>query len=516
MAVALIVAAGSGERLGADRPKAFVVLAGRPMLQWSVDALRACPAITQIVVALPAGEQAPEGTIGVAGAAVRSGSVRAALEASSGDPVLVHDAARPLVTAELAADVLAALGDGCDAAIAASPVTDTIKRAGDGRLVAETLDRSRLWAVQTPQAFRREALERALDVGDDVLAAATDDAWLVERAGGTVRIVPGPRRELQDHLLRRPAAGRAAARGALCSPTTTSTCARTSPAPTPSATSRPPTPSATARRPPSAGSPSWASPSTSTASRRRSTSGQHPWWVDQAHDDVDAYCEFVRGETDLRLGIEADFIAGREDATATFLEARDWDYVVGSVHFLRDDAVDHEGWDIWTTRGDPEKVWRRYFETLGEAARSGLFDILAHPDLVKVWGARAARFPTATCAASTSSRWRGSPSPASRSRSRPPGCASRWARSTRRAAFLEMCLEAGSPVALSSDAHLPEHVGHAYDEALELLGDLGVGELCVFEGASGGWSRSGAAAVRVAADPSASATTRTASPSGGR
>jgi 2-C-methyl-D-erythritol 4-phosphate cytidylyltransferase len=188
MAVALLVAAGSGERLGAGRPKAFVTLAGRPMLEWSLDALRDA-GLTRIVVALPPGEPAPDGCIGVPGGATRSASVRAALAAApADDAVVVHDAARPLVTPELFARTLAGLGE-ADCAIAAAPVTDTVKEAGpDGRVTA-TLDRSRLWAIQTPQAFRREALERALDVGDDVLAAATDDAWLVERAGGSVRVV---------------------------------------------------------------------------------------------------------------------------------------------------------------------------------------------------------------------------------------------------------------------------------------------------------------------------------------
>ncbi|MBA3357983.1 MAG: histidinol phosphate phosphatase, partial [Thermoleophilaceae bacterium] len=114
---------------------------------------------------------------------------------------------------------------------------------------------------------------------------------------------------------------------------------------------------------------------------------EHPWWRQNAQDDIDAYCAFVREETDLRLGIEADYVPGREDRMASLLDAREWDYVVGSVHFLRDEAVDMRGsdWDVWRS-GDPEKVWRRYFETLGEAARTGMFDILAHPDLVKVWG----------------------------------------------------------------------------------------------------------------------------------
>jgi 2-C-methyl-D-erythritol 4-phosphate cytidylyltransferase len=197
MAVALIVAAGSGERLGLGRPKAFVPLAGRPLLDHSVRALLAVPRIERIVVALPPGEQAPEGTVGVAGGAVRSESVRRALQAAGDlDPVLVHDAARPLLTPALVNAVLDAL-EGADAAIAAAPVTDTVKEAGPDRLVSATLDRSRLWAIQTPQVFTRAMLERALDVDADTLAGATDDASLVERLGGTVRIVPAPAENLK-------------------------------------------------------------------------------------------------------------------------------------------------------------------------------------------------------------------------------------------------------------------------------------------------------------------------------
>ncbi|HEY5262540.1 MAG TPA: 2-C-methyl-D-erythritol 4-phosphate cytidylyltransferase [Solirubrobacteraceae bacterium] len=194
MAVALIVAAGLGERLGASRPKALVELAGRPLLQWSVDVLIGVPAVERIVLALPEGVQAPAGTIGVRGGAVRSESVRLALAAAGpGDPVLVHDAARPLLSAELVAATLAAVEqEGIDGAIAAAPVTDTVKRVDGEGVVKDTLDRSALWAVQTPQVFRREVLERALEVPEDVLARATDDAWLVERAGGRVVVVPAP------------------------------------------------------------------------------------------------------------------------------------------------------------------------------------------------------------------------------------------------------------------------------------------------------------------------------------
>jgi 2-C-methyl-D-erythritol 4-phosphate cytidylyltransferase len=215
VAVALLVAAGSGERLGAGRPKAFVALAGRPMLAWSLDALRDA-AIADVVIAAPPG--AEEEALAVAqsrgmgevrvvpGAAARSGSVRAALAAAPErhDRVVVHDAARPLVDPALFARALEALDD-ADAAIAAARVTDTVKEAGADRRVTATLDRARLWAVQTPQAFRRAALAAALAVDDDVLAAATDDAWLVERGGGAVRVVessPGNLKVTTPHDLR--------------------------------------------------------------------------------------------------------------------------------------------------------------------------------------------------------------------------------------------------------------------------------------------------------------------------
>jgi 2-C-methyl-D-erythritol 4-phosphate cytidylyltransferase len=199
LAVALIVAAGLGERLGAGRPKALVELAGRPLLHWSLDILGAVEEIERVVVALPAGIEAPEGTVGVLGGAVRSESVLRALEASgAGDPVLVHDAARPLLSIELVKATLAAIGrKGIDAAIAAAPVTDTIKQADGEGVVTQTLDRAGLWAVQTPQVFRRKALERALDVSEEVLAEATDDAWLIERAGGRVAIVPATKGNLK-------------------------------------------------------------------------------------------------------------------------------------------------------------------------------------------------------------------------------------------------------------------------------------------------------------------------------
>lgn len=206
---------------------------------------------------------------------------------------------------------------------------------------------------------------------------------------------------------------------------------------------------------------------------------RHPLWLANAADDLGAYVEFVRGETDLKLGIEADFVAGAEDRIAELLAAYDFDYVVGSVHFLAEHALDMEQYTIWDGSRSAEAIWRRYFETLGEAARSGLFDILAHPDLVKVWG-RATPLPEGdlrryyelaldgiaesgiAVEVSTAGLRKGAgeiyPSPA----------------------LLSMCVEAGAPVALSSDAHLPQHVGADYDAALELLEACGVGELAVF------------------------------------
>ena len=192
MTIALILAAGSGERLGAGRPKALVQVAGRPLVRWSIDVLSQVAEIERIVLALPPGTPPPAGVIAVEGGPVRSDSVRRALAAAGpGETVLVHDAARPLLSVELASAVIAALkdDDSADAAIAAVPVTDTVKRVDGAGVVRETLTRSELWAVQTPQVFRRAALERALAVPDEILAQATDDAWLLERDGGKVLVV---------------------------------------------------------------------------------------------------------------------------------------------------------------------------------------------------------------------------------------------------------------------------------------------------------------------------------------
>ncbi|HEY4279794.1 MAG TPA: histidinol-phosphatase [Conexibacter sp.] len=209
---------------------------------------------------------------------------------------------------------------------------------------------------------------------------------------------------------------------------------------------------------------------------------QHPFWQGQAREDIDAYCQFVREETDLKLGIEADFVPGREDRMGNLLEAREFDYVIGSVHFVRDHAVDMPGdWDVWTTTFESaDKVWRRYFETLGECARSGLYDILAHPDLVKVWGkdrpqpdGDLRRFYELAIEGIAES---GIAVEVSTAGLRKP-VGERYPAE----AFLQMCIEAGCPVALSSDAHYPRHVGWDYEATVEWLGEQGVRELAVFE-----------------------------------
>jgi 2-C-methyl-D-erythritol 4-phosphate cytidylyltransferase len=213
---AVIAAAGSGERLGAGGPKAFVPLAGRPMVEWSIAACRAADSVRSIVVACPPGrvhDLAGHDLGVVDGGATRSQSVSNALQAVGTDLVAIHDAARPLVAPELIEGVVATLlaDPDADGAIAAAPVTDTIKQVvADGdqptsgrnvlptqegvnalRHVATTLDRERLWAAQTPQVFRVEALRAAL-AEDPNRVAATDEATLVEEAGGRVLIHSAP------------------------------------------------------------------------------------------------------------------------------------------------------------------------------------------------------------------------------------------------------------------------------------------------------------------------------------
>jgi len=189
--VGVIAAGGSGERLGASVPKAFVVVGGKPLYEWSRDVLRdVCDCV---LVSVPPELSGVSGQDFVTGGASRSASVRnAVLTEPDANVYVVHDAARPLVEVELVRRCLKAL-EGVEGAIAAARVTDTVKEADEGGRVLRTLDRSVLWAVQTPQVFRADALRSALSADESVLAAATDDASLVEEAGGTIAVVEAPR-----------------------------------------------------------------------------------------------------------------------------------------------------------------------------------------------------------------------------------------------------------------------------------------------------------------------------------
>jgi histidinol-phosphatase (PHP family) len=207
---------------------------------------------------------------------------------------------------------------------------------------------------------------------------------------------------------------------------------------------------------------------------------RHPFWERYAHDDLDSYCAFVREQTDLRLGIEADFVPGGEDRMANLLEARDFDYVIGSVHFMRDGAVDMDDYSVWDSGRSAEEIWRRYFQTIGEAAASGLFDVLAHPDLVKVWGGERPA-PEGDLRRYYELAMEGIAESGIAVEVSTAGLRKRVAELYPAPAFLSMALEAGAPVALSSDAHRPEDVGADYERALELLDELGVHELSVFE-----------------------------------
>jgi 2-C-methyl-D-erythritol 4-phosphate cytidylyltransferase len=220
---AVLVAGGRGERLGGDRPKAFAGLAGRPLLAESLERLDRSEWVEAVVVVAAEGWEEPAILLAeelgagkvraaVTGGETRADSVRAGVAEVPDEAavVLVHDAARPLLGDDVVERVIAALGEGWDGAVPVLPLADTIKRL-DGDRVVETLDRTRLCAVQTPQAFVAHALRRALERG----GAASDCAGLVEAAGGRVRVVEGNPRLLKvttqadlalvEALLRKPA-----------------------------------------------------------------------------------------------------------------------------------------------------------------------------------------------------------------------------------------------------------------------------------------------------------------------
>jgi histidinol-phosphatase (PHP family) len=206
----------------------------------------------------------------------------------------------------------------------------------------------------------------------------------------------------------------------------------------------------------------------------------HPYWQDQAVDDLGAYCEFVR-TTPLRLGLEADYVRGAEDRIASLLDEHDFDYVVGSVHYLGEQgALDDQRNDAWESFADADSIWRTYFEWQAELVRSGLFDIVSHPDLIKIWGEdrpspeRDPRFhyePFVQALAESDVAVEVSTA----------GLRKPVGEIYPSRALAEMCREAGVEFALSSDAHAPDQVGFGYDQAMEFLDGLGIERICVFE-----------------------------------
>ena len=208
----------------------------------------------------------------------------------------------------------------------------------------------------------------------------------------------------------------------------------------------------------------------------------HPFWRENAIDDLDSYCEFLLGMKasgkPVKLGLEVDWIRGKQDEIASIIDGYPWDYVLGSVHFLGEYAVDnkHSDHDIWAER-DAEEVWSLYFEALGDAAASGLFDILSHPDLVKIWGGlpdgdlrrfyepALEKIAGADVAVEVSTA----------------GLRKPVGEIYPSMGLLEMFVEAGKPVALSSDAHRPEDIGFRYDLAVDYLREAGVDDIAVFD-----------------------------------
>jgi len=206
---AILAAAGSGERLGLDRPKAFAPLNDRPLVTEPIERLDASEWIEGIVIAAPSGweepcilvaEEVAAGKVAkaVTGGATRAESVGAALAEVPDEAtvVLVHDAARPLVTDEVIERVITALADGWDGAVPTLPIADTVKRL-DGNAVTETLDRETLVMAQTPQAFVAPALRDAFSTLQQTVTKSTDCASLVEANGGRVRAVEGDPRLLK-------------------------------------------------------------------------------------------------------------------------------------------------------------------------------------------------------------------------------------------------------------------------------------------------------------------------------
>jgi 2-C-methyl-D-erythritol 4-phosphate cytidylyltransferase len=208
--VAVIVAAGRGDRLNGDQPKAFLPVAGRRMVEWSIDAVRGCRRVDHVIVVVPRGRlewaMAALGRSAPLVQAVEGGDSRAISVArgvgeapASADILLVHDAARPLVSTGLVEKVLAGVGGWADGAIAAHPVADTLKIESGERRIGRTMPRAGLWAAETPQAFRADRFRDAIarGIAEGALDQLTDCAGFMEAQGRPVRLVPSSMNNLK-------------------------------------------------------------------------------------------------------------------------------------------------------------------------------------------------------------------------------------------------------------------------------------------------------------------------------
>lgn len=205
----------------------------------------------------------------------------------------------------------------------------------------------------------------------------------------------------------------------------------------------------------------------------------HPFWRENAVDDLDCYLQFLVEMKacghQIKAGIEVDWIEGREEQIMEVVGSYDWDYVIGSVHFLGEYAVDNRDFDVWA-KLDAQTIWGRYFDALGQAAASGLFDILAHPDLVKIWGS----YPEGELEHYYQRAMEGIANADIAVELSTAGLRKPVAEIYPSERLLQLLVEAGKPVALSSDAHRPGEIGYAYEYALEALSKCGVTSISTF------------------------------------
>ncbi len=485
---AIIVAAGSGDRLGADRPKAFARLGGRPLLAESLERLDASDWVDAIVVAAPEGWEEPAillaeelsaGKVAqaVTGGASRAESVRLAMVDVPADAaaVLVHDAARPLLPPEVIDRVLEPLGEGWEGVVPALPVADTIKRVERDQ-VLETLVRDGLVAAQTPQAFAADVLRAALA---GAIESASDCASLVEARGGRVKAVEGDPRlkkvtTAQDLLAVEAMLAEEAATTMIVDYHMHLRDEAGTITFTPEAV-RPFLATALARGVDEIGF-------TEHVYYFRQTAEMWdvPYLSERCVYDLDDYCDAVleakRQGLPVKLGLEVDYVGEQQARLAELLEPYPFDFLLGSVHWLDGMPVDMSPgvWEVMTV----DEGWERYIYALCELAVSKTVDVLAHPDLAKIFGRRpdpvllAELHERAALAAAAS----GLAVEISTAGLRKP-----VGELYPDLGLLQAFVRAGALVTLASDAHEPDLVGENFDQALAHARAAGCQEVAVFD-----------------------------------